>query len=293
MDVPVIQTNQLIVKRGKIGGVFFRLTVIDSETGEPLPGVTVQLLNTIGQNILSYDADFSATDSSGELYLSDIPTDQDYVIVLTKPGYKQSGVKVADLLGASDWSLPMIKDTGSSLILPIGIAAGLMLLAGQKKKMGAIETSDIINGAIIVGGGYLILTSMNLIDNLLEFLGLQDSKETKGLDYALSDPNNFWNPNFWQKFSSYTYAINEYQAKQIINQLKSAFGPANDDEAAAISALKSLKTQSNLSFLAWVFQRTDGQDLLTWLRGGFWPYDRLSDADVYSLHNYFSKLPTH
>lgn len=291
--------NQLLDKKllpAKIGSFDFTITAIDADSQQPLSGVTIAINDINGNNILSYDPGDNSTNETGTLYLTGIPTDQDYTYVLSKNGYTSTVGKIADLLGFSDWTISLYKSTSTSKILiPVLISTGLLLLyvSDKKKKVGKIETSDIINTGIAIGGGYLLFNSIGIVDNLLIALGLKDSKATQTLDYASTDPNSFWNPNYWKQFNSFSYAINEQQAQAIIYQIKDAMSWFNDDESAIMAAFKQLRTQSNLSFLSWEFNKTEGTDLLTWLRGTAWPYDRLSDNEVYTINQFFSKLPTH
>lgn len=280
----------------KIGSFDFTITAIDADSQQPLSGVTIAINDINGNNILSYDPGDNSTNETGTLYLTGIPTDQDYTYVLSKNGYSSTVGKIADLLGFSDWTISLQKISSTNRILvPVVIGTGLLLLynSSKKKKVGKIETSDIVNTGIAIGGGYLLFNSIGIVDKLLEAIGLKDSKETQTLNYTSTDPNSFWNPNYWMQYTSFTYSINEQQARDIIGQIKNALGWWNDDEAAIMAAFKQLRTQANLSFVAWEFNKTDGADLLTWLRGTSWPYDRLSDAEVYSINQYFSKLPTH
>jgi hypothetical protein len=76
-----------------------------------------------------------------------------------------------------------------------------------------------------------------------------------------------------------------------VQQILDSFGAFNDNEEQAIAVFHQLKTKANVSFLAEIFYRMTGQDLLTYLRGGIWPQDRLSDSDVNAINQFLSKLP--
>jgi hypothetical protein len=90
---------------------------------------------------------------------------------------------------------------------------------------------------------------------------------------------------------SYTHAITEQTALSWCAEIEDAFGAFNDCEECAIGVFKRCYTQANASFLCWVFVNHYGEDMLTYLRGGWWPQDRLSDADVNQINQYISNLP--
>lgn len=173
----------------------------------------------------------------------------------------------------------------------IAAASILAYAAKKKKKVGAL-TMDEVKPFLFIGGGILAFDS---VKRILEGLGFWKSEATKNLDDASTNPANYWNPNFWRTVNpsgtGWTYAIDVTTAQQWLSELRDAFGAFNDNEEQAIGILKRCRTQANLSFLADIFNRTYGEDLLTWLRGGWWPQDRLSDADVYTVNNYISRLP--
>lgn len=164
-----------------------------------------------------------------------------------------------------------------------------------KKKVGALSSEDIRN--IILGVGGII--GFVLLKQLLEFLGVWDSGNKKKLNQLSSDPNSFWNPNYWQKINpsgtGWTYALTEDQAKDLITQIKNSFGIINDSPEQVKAAFRSLRTKANASFLAWEFQKTDGIDLLAFLRngGGLLPWDGLSDADILQINDYINALPNY
>lgn len=171
------------------------------------------------------------------------------------------------------------------------LAALLFLLQYKKdkKKMGKIETSDVFP-FLLIGGGII---AFSVVKKLLQGVGIWESGDTKALDQAEENPYSFWNPNFYKQYSTYTYAINLTQATEYANRIYDAFGIFNDCEECVKSVFGEMKTQSNVSYLSAVFNEIYQQDLLKFLRGGWWPQDRLSDADVSEINTMISKLPTH
>jgi len=110
------------------------------------------------------------------------------------------------------------------------------------------------------------------------------------LDQAAQDPTTFWNVNFWKKNVPATI-LTLSAAKNMADIIYNSFGAFDDNEEQAIGVFKSLKFQTQASFLSDIFSQTYKQDLLTFLRGGNWPKDRLSDAQVSEINSFIEKLP--
>lgn len=266
--------------------------------------ISGQVIDTKGKGVqvklLIVGADGSAvagpfdTDASGKFNFVASVSDTDLIKVDAPPGYKVP-MPLAMSYTYPDNSYYLQIQEPTFPIIPIALGAGLLLLARKKKKVGAFDTNTVITVGIAIAGGYVLFNSIHILDNLLQFLGINQSKESKALDVTASDPTSFWNPNYWRNAPNgvYSYAITTSQADDIINQLKDAKGWFNDDESEAKAALKQLRTKANLSFVAYRFQQTDNEDLLSWLRGGVWPNDFLSDADVYEINAYFQGLPNY
>lgn len=210
-----------------------------------------------------------------------------YAIKFRAKGYQEKTVSFADLLNDADVAL--------SKSFPIAVvavvAAAAMLYKSKNKKVGKLQTADIWPIMLIVGGAI----AFGVVKDILEFLGLWDSKDTKDLNNASTDPNSAWNPNYWKTIkpagASWSYAITDTTARQWSSEIYNSFGPFNDCEECAIAVCKRCRTKANFSFLADIFQQTYGQDFLTFLRGGWWPQDRLSDADVNIINQYIEGLP--
>jgi hypothetical protein len=129
------------------------------------------------------------------------------------------------------------------------------------------------------------------VDSVAEGLGLKDSADTKDLNSVTENPNSPWSPNFYKAAPAGAVLLTSSGAVALADKLWNMFGVWDDDEAGAIAIIKSMKTQSQLSYLADVFYESYRKDLLSWLRGTTYPYDGLSDEDVNALNNYVNKLP--
>ncbi len=143
---------------------------------------------------------------------------------------------------------------------------------------------------LIIAGAAAGLIYFGILDPLLKFLGIKTSADSAALDSAASNPNSFWSPQFWKNQRN-AIIMTRSSAESIAKNVYDAFGAFNDNEEQAIGALKALHYQTQVSFLSDVFFQLYSMDLITFLRGGSWPQDRLSDSDVQDLNLYLSKLP--
>jgi len=138
---------------------------------------------------------------------------------------------------------------------------------------------------------FVVGKAVGAIDSLAEAIGIKDSQETKDLDNAAQNSSSYWSPNFWRNGPTGKIILTSAAAHAMSDEIYNSFGVFNDDEDRAKGVIRSLKTQSQLSYLADVFNQVHKQDLLSFLRGGSWPQDRLSDDDVAELNRFISSLP--
>lgn len=251
-------------------GIFY---LIDSKSGETTPPTTNE------------DGTFKIY-SAPEFYYS-------FVFVIEFEGYAKKIVPIAQLPETSEGEATIELEKENSQAAIITAAALLLFLLttkNKKGKVGALTVGDVTPYIVIV----IALYGFGIIDKVLQALGLSDSKDTKDLDNAATDPYSFWSPTFWQKKPAnipWTYSIDRTQAIQYGNDIIDAFGFFDDDESAVKSIFRLMRTQANVSYLAYVFQQEEGKDLLSYLRGGIWPKDRLSDSDVNEINQFISQLP--
>lgn len=257
--------------------------IFDKESNSPINNAVITLVDIATGK--KKEPLFHLVDNSYEAW-AEVP---DLVAVyFDSPGHKSQIVPLNNLANS-----PNIYLEKGLPAAALAAAAGIMLFVAKKKKksVGALKTSDVIPFLLIIGAVY----GFNILNKILEFFGLKDSKDTKDLDYESSNPNSFWNPNYWQNINpsntGWTYAITEATARQWCQEIYNAFGAFNDCEECVIAVFKRCKTKANASFIAWVWQKQYGQDLLTYLRGGNWPQDRLSDKDVNTINQFIAKLP--
>lgn len=259
---------------------------IFTSDGKPVINATVQLVYiptgaAVGDPTTLQDPYYSAwTDEEPDKY----------GVKFTVPGYKVRTVSIADLIKHPDVILQSAGSIPAWMIL--AVLSAVVVIRKRSARIGAFGTGDVMTIFLLVGG----IISFKLIQQILQSLGIWDSQDTKNLDLAASDPNSFWNPNYWQTIkpasASWSYAFTESQARDLCEQIIDAMGIFNDSEDKVFAVFKQCRTKANASFLSWVFQKEYGQDLLAYLRGSnIWPADHLSDAEVSTIDKYLSKLP--
>lgn len=148
---------------------------------------------------------------------------------------------------------------------------------------------DRDNKILIAAGAGALLFYFGVLDPLLTALGIKKSQDTKDNDAEAEDPGSPWSPAYYKAVGG--TLLYRSVAEKMAEEIYDAFGFFDDNEEQAIGVLKTIRFQSQLSFLADVFYQKYNQDLLTFLRGGNWPKDRLSDADVAMINSYIKKLP--
>jgi len=141
----------------------------------------------------------------------------------------------------------------------------------------------------LVAAGAAVLY-FGLLNPVLKALGIKDSGNTTALNSVASNPYSFWSPNFY-KLQSGAVILTRASAESIAQKIRDSFGWLSDNADSVKAAFKSLTYQTQVSYLSDVFSQLYGEDLLSYIRGGSWPNDRLSDADVSEIDSFLSKLP--
>jgi len=258
---------------------------ITDNQGRPINAVTTYLVvNATGQRVTE---PFTVSENNYSAWVQGSP--YEFSVVFEKKGYQTKKVQISSLQQNPD----VVLQTEGNGIIPVitflfiaAIAFGYM----KKKKIGKLGTGDLLPIFILAGG----VIGFTVIKKILEQLGIWNSADTKALDNAANDPGSFWNPNYWKSkpaSQSYTKPITASTAQQYAKNLYDCFGALNDNEEAAKAIFKALPSQAAASFVVDQFLYLYGQDLLSFLRGGVWPQDRLSDADVNEINRYVNNLP--
>lgn len=268
-----------------IAGVTYRVDgYIRNKASQPVNDVTISIVVLATGEQLTVPFKLEGTNNY-EAYTEHSPAAVGVKFVAS--GYQTRIISFQELLQNAN----VLLQPGIQTWQILAVIAAVALYRKRAAKVGALSTGDILPIFLIVGG----IIGFTVIKKILEALGLWDDKDTKDLDDAAMDPNSFWNPNYWQTIkpasASWTYAITQSTAEQWCREIYNSFGAFNDDEETAIGVFKRCRTKANASFLVYVFDQLYNQDLLTFLRGGSWPQDRLSDGDVNTINRYISSLP--
>jgi hypothetical protein len=260
-------------------------SVVDSKTNKPISGVKMAF------RILGEDKDLeAAAPLEGSAYTIEVDMMElpNYAAIFYADGYVPHLIPLEIL--ADTPTVTMTPEKGFPIWMVLAVIAAVYVYRKQKKKVGALSMGDVFPIFLIVGG----IIAFDIIKRILITLGIWDSKDTKELDDEAADPNSAWNPNFYKTKPSnvqWTYAITTSQADKFARDIYNAFGAFNDCEECVKGIIRQQRTKSNISYIAEQFQKIYGSDLLDFLRGGWWPQDRLSDSDVAELNRFIAQLP--
>ena len=275
----------------EIFGLAYTGQVINNENGNPLPNATVRLYKD-GNLIAS-----KAANASGEFYF-DVPTTATQIEV-TYIDFVRRLISAAPYNNSNYNLVPMLVDENElpEVIVTDGMgkwdwivyaALGAKYLHDKNKgrRVGEVKAAHI-------GIGIALILGFDTIKKIFEGIGFWDSADTKDLDSETVNPLSPWNPAFLNSAPSNASVLSAEMADGMLFLIYESFGAFNDDETKVIGIFKTLKTKSQLASLAYYYNKETGGDLLTWLRGGSWPYDRLSDQDVATINAYIKNLPNY
>lgn len=267
--------------------------VYDSKTGLGLIGAKVKFYNgTTGQVFADMVLTSTTADGRGwyELW-TDHPTQM--MVEYSADGYSTVTKGFWELYDVNGYLADIEMKRSFPIHIVLLVAAAAALYMRRKNKVGKLTTGDVFPIMLLVGG----VIAFSLIKDVLEFLGLWKDKNEKELDNAENDPNSFWSPTYWQWIkpanANYSYAITNTTAYEWAGEIYNSFHWYNDCEECVIAVFKRCRTKANASYLCYIFGQRYGQDLLTFLRGGWWPQDRLSDGETNIINNYIKGLPNY
>lgn len=143
---------------------------------------------------------------------------------------------------------------------------------------------------ILIGAGAVALVYFGVLNPLLKFLGVKDSQDTVSLDNESVNPVSYWSPLLWKQTPG-AIILTTAAVEKMVTDIYNAFGLFNDCEECVTAVFKQLKFKTQVSYLSDYFYKKYGQDLLSYIRGGLYPQDRLSDKDVQLINEFLQKLP--
>ncbi len=151
-----------------------------------------------------------------------------------------------------------------------------------------INGTELLIAAAVLGvGGYALY---EIVQNLkLDLGGLSSANSNAGVT------GNPWSQTWWQSSAvpAGAYILTDAAATNLCNIIGTYSGVFQDDDAAVLGAIKSLKTQSQCSYLSYYFQQLYGHDLYSYLKsgGGVLPWDGLSNDHLTEINTYVNNLP--
>lgn len=155
-----------------------------------------------------------------------------------------------------------------------------------------------IQFALIAGGAiFVIYKVFGGVSSLLETFGLKSSESDIKTTQAATSPESPFSPNYFQNMQRKNVGktimlLTSATANALADQIYNSAGYFYDDWGKAFGAIKQCKYKTQISFLAYTFEKKYKADLITWLLGTTYPADRFSSDEVNQAVEYASKLPT-
>lgn len=134
-------------------------------------------------------------------------------------------------------------------------------------------------------------------------LGVVKSKIAKDIENEIQSNSSPFNNDYWRKFyaSGNTSANGRKpltktmidKAKINANILYNAFGYFLDNEDIITNVFKVCKNKSEVSLLAFYFEKEWGKNILVYLKNGkdLSPQNGLNDSEIAKIFNYVKALP--
>lgn len=154
-----------------------------------------------------------------------------------------------------------------------------------KKGLDINPNTVLIAGTAVFG---LIVARKILIS-----LGLLGGRGQREVDQELQNPESAWKPAFWKSAPVGSALIKRAVAEAYSKTIYDALNWYADDTAAVTGVFSALKTKSQVSFLADVFNQKYGADLLSYLQEGSdtFPWNGLGDDELLRITNLVDRLP--
>ena len=294
LDVPKIKPVIYPVDESDKGivGAIYQGFVLDSETGEAIPGASI-LLTKDGNKLKG-----GVADKSGYFQIITGEADEILITAAEYEPYRSPASTYQDrfeLVRIIKTLEPVViapgtqTDTDLKKYLPYGILAALFLLASQKKKqVGKIDTTTVF---LAVAG----IVGISLASKLFTKIGIWNGPGEKDTQHEQANPYSPWKPAFWQSYQGNQLLIKEEKVQEFIKTIHNAFTVFQDDFNAIMSVFSQLKTKSQVSYLSDKFNQRYDEDLLSFLKdgGGILPWDGLSDSHLKTLNDLVNNLPNY
>jgi hypothetical protein len=150
------------------------------------------------------------------------------------------------------------------------------------------------NSKILLYGGGLLIVYFGILRPLLEKLGLARSQAEQQVINQQNLPNNKnpFSSTYWKTIPN-AKLITRNATNALAKRIFDAMGYFSDDESAVFSVFTQLKTKTQVSWLADIFQQNYKMDLLDFLKRGKGqlPQAGLSDTELQQVLNIVNSLP--
>lgn len=148
-----------------------------------------------------------------------------------------------------------------------------------------IDYNLLIAGGLLIGIFYLFRKIGSAGSDLLSGLGITNTEEENQQLNELKEAN-YWNfQAFLNDAPAGALLLTMAFSENLVNQLWDATGFFNDDEEAIYGVFRSLKTKSQVSFLAKRFFDLKGQDLYNYLD------NYLNDSEMLNVKGIIDSKP--
>jgi hypothetical protein len=155
------------------------------------------------------------------------------------------------------------------------------------------KTENLLIKVGIIGVAYFVI-----LKPILNKLGITKSDIDRTIENQENKGNkeNPFSPLFYKSAPPKTIMklLTIATAESYAKQLYDAMGVFGDDESKVYGVFRNLKTQSQLSFLAEIFQRKYKMDLLDYLKRGYSninPASGLNNDEMNTVLSIVNKLP--
>ena len=149
---------------------------------------------------------------------------------------------------------------------------------------------------LLINAGIIAIAYFGIVRPILKKVGIVKTAEDILVENQGNLPNssNPFSSAFYKYGGAGTKLLTVSTADTYAKRIYNALGYFGDDEAAKYSVFRSLKTQSQVSFLAERFRIVYGTDLLEFLKRGKsnWNYaNGLNSDELATVINIVNKLP--
>jgi hypothetical protein len=133
-------------------------------------------------------------------------------------------------------------------------------------------------------------------DSVLQKIGVQDSKQEAADKVAIQKAkeqasliSSPWNPAFYKNSPNDSLLFYSSTAKKLAAQIYDSVGIVYDNSDQGVAAIKQAQTQTQISFLADIFNQLYSQDLFAYMQ---FHYDTEAQlANLHTIIDYVNSLP--